>query len=270
VATLIKSFNRAYDVEETRSWLTKKALSVGLTLLLAVLVNAAFVMLITGGQLGQWVADKTSLGSTFQLVWGILYWFLAVLFIIFVLALLYFLGPNVEQSFRWISPGSVVATLAWVLIALGFRLYLLFSDPGSAYGALGSIVVLMFFLYLTGIAFVLGAEVNAIVGPRYDPEVVEDLAQHPQKLETVADQAAAETRARELDARDGTNVPSQAKRQSFPVGRKAANSAPGDASIVTLSQSQHTPTRGERVMASLGGLLVAVLLMVVRRKTEKS
>jgi membrane protein len=263
VAALIKAFNRAYDVEETRGWFKKKAIAIGLTLLLAVMANAAFVMLVFGGKLGKWVAGKANLGDTFTLIWSIAYWPLAVIFVMFVLAILYYLGPNVEQSFRWISPGSVVATVVWILIAVGFRLYLTFSDPGSAYGAMGSIVVLMFFLYLSGIAFVLGAEVNAIIGRRYDPEVIEDLARNPEKIESVEDRARAERHAEELDRRTGDKESGRTRRSPFPVGRKSREPAPA------MAITRQEPGRGSRLLAALGGLLVAIALTLVRRRTAR-
>ena len=104
---------------------------------------------------------------------------LAFIFVVLVLALLYYVGPNVKQSYRWLSPGSIVATILWAIAAFGFQFYLRFADPGSAYGALGSIVVFMFFLYVSGIICVLGAEVNAILGEHFDPETIEDLAVAP-------------------------------------------------------------------------------------------
>jgi membrane protein len=93
----------------------------------------------------------------------------------FLLALLYYFGPNVKQSFVFISPGSIIATLLWIAVVFGFQIYLTFSDPGSAYGTFGGIIVLLFFLYVTAIVFLLGAEINAVVGRQKDPETIADL-----------------------------------------------------------------------------------------------
>ena len=113
------------------------------------------------------------------MAWNLARWPLAIASIVFILAVLYYAGPNIEQSFRWISPGSVLATALWLIATGGFGIYLQFSNPGSAYGVLGSVLVLMFYLYVTGIIFLLGAELNALIGRRYDPETVEDLAKRP-------------------------------------------------------------------------------------------
>jgi membrane protein len=179
VNALVESFNLAYGVEEGRPFLRKKALVLGLTLMLALLINLAFVLLVFGQRIGSWIADKAGLGPAFDLTWNIARWPLAIAAIAFILAVLYYAGPNVEQSFRWISPGSLFATLLWLIATAGFGIYLRFSNPGSAYGVLGSVLVLLFYLYVTGIIFLIGAELNALLGRRYDPATVEDLATRP-------------------------------------------------------------------------------------------
>ncbi|MBX6342589.1 MAG: YihY/virulence factor BrkB family protein [Thermomicrobiaceae bacterium] len=201
VASIMKAFNRAYDVEETRGFVKTRAISVGLTVLIAVLVNLAFAASVFGGAIGRLIAGRLGLGRAFDLAWNILRWPASVVFIMFLLAILFYLGPNVKQQFKWISPGSVVATLLWLLVAIGFRIYLLVSNPGSAYGALGSVVVFLFFLYLSALAFLVGAEVNAVLGRRFDPETIRDLAEHPEKVETPEDQEEARRHLRELRRR---------------------------------------------------------------------
>jgi membrane protein len=237
VATLMKGFNRAYDVAEERSFVRKKVVAIGLTALISVLIVAAFALFVFGEQIGSFIAGQVGLGGAFMTTWQILRWPMAIVFIMFLLAVLYYLGPNVEQSFRWISPGSVVATLIWVVIVMGFNLYLALADPGSAYGALGSVVVLLFFLYLTGIAFMVGAEVNAVLGKRYDPETIEDLAQHPEKNTDAEHAAAAEQRARNLDEREGTQTaPRRTSSHRRGFGARVATGAGSLAAALVLSR----------------------------------
>src|SRR5690606_33626413 len=174
-ATLMKAFNRAYDIDEDRPFIKKKAVAIGLTALLGLMINLAFVLFVFGGKIGQWVADRFGLGNAFELAVNIGRWPLGVLFLMLMLAVLYYLGPNVEQSFRWISPGSVAATVLWIGLVLGFSIYLQFSNPGSAYGTLSSILVFLFFLYLTAIVLLIGAELNAVMEKRYDPATVKDI-----------------------------------------------------------------------------------------------
>ncbi|HUG16962.1 MAG TPA: YihY/virulence factor BrkB family protein [Thermomicrobiales bacterium] len=218
ISALMKAFNRAYDVEEERPFVRKKLVAIGLTILVSVLIIAAFALFVFGEQIGTLIAEQAGLGDAFVTTWQILRWPLAIVFIMFLLAVLYYVGPNVEQSFRWISPGSVLATLLWVAIVYGFSIYLNFSDPGSAYGAVGSVVVLLFFLYLSGIAFVSGAELNAVLGKRFDPETVEDLATSPRKVVEAEDQRLARSRFAGLRRRE---------RGESPGTRAAQPSRPG-------------------------------------------
>jgi membrane protein len=163
VGILITGFNRAYDVVEERPFLRKKLLTLGLTLLLVLFINLAFALLVFGQQLGAWIADWVGLGSAFDTLWAIARWPTAILGIMLMLAVLYWAGPNVDQPFRWITVGSIVATLLWLIIVAGFGLYLSISNPGSAYGVVGSVIVLLFFLNITGLVFFLGSEINAIL-----------------------------------------------------------------------------------------------------------
>src|SRR5919202_2669115 len=198
MTALIKAFNRAYDVKETRPFVRQKLTAIGLTVLSAALVVAAFVLFAFGGSIGSWVANLFGLGSVFTLVWNLLRWPLAIIFIAFMLAVVYYLGPNIQQSFRWISPGSVVATILWLASVLLFKFYLVISNPGSAYGAAGSVLVLLFFLYVSGSIVVFGAELNAVLEKHVDPKTVTDLAHHPETVESSKEHAKAKHRAEQL------------------------------------------------------------------------
>jgi membrane protein len=168
VTSLIKGLNRTYDVDEERGLVKKKLLSLGLTALFLVLFNAAFVLFVFGRQLGVWIAGKIGLGTVFSSLWNIGRWPVAVVLVMLFLSLLFYLGPNIDQDWRWVSPGSIFATLVWVIIVFGFKFYLAVSNPGSAYGIFGALVVLLFFLYVTGLIFLLGSEMNAVILKRSD------------------------------------------------------------------------------------------------------
>lgn len=163
VGILITGFNRAYDVGEERPFVRKKAVTLGLTLLLVLFVNLAFALLVFGHQIGSWLAGWIGLGAAFDLAWDIMRWPAAILGIMLMLAVLYWAGPNVRQPFRWVTVGSLVATLLWLIIVAGFGIYINISNPGSAYGVVGSVIVLLFFLNITGLVFFLGAEINAVL-----------------------------------------------------------------------------------------------------------
>lgn len=245
IGAFVKAFNRAYDVEETRGFVKTKLINLGLTLLVGVMVIAAIALFIFGENIGSWIADRAGLGSVFEVFWRILSWVLAPIFIMFVLAVLYFLGPNVEQSFKWISPGSIVATLLWLAILIGFSIYLSFSNPGSAYGTLGSVVVLLFFLYLSAVAFVTGAEANAVLQRRYDEKTVEDLATSPEKVSHPDDHANAVDRAENMDRRDGTDIASKAPTQHKGFGGRLASGVWSLILAVIIARFRR-PSRGDR------------------------
>jgi membrane protein len=168
VTSLIKGLNRTYDVDEERGFVKKKAMSLGLTILFLILFNAAFVLFVFGRQIGVWIADKIGLGSVFSALWNIGRWPIAIVLIMLFLSLLFYFGPNIDQDWRWVSPGSIFATLLWVIVVVGFKFYLAVSNPGSAYGIFGALVVLLFFLYVTGLIFLLGSELNAVILKRSD------------------------------------------------------------------------------------------------------
>jgi membrane protein len=177
VGALIKAFNRVFAVEEERPGLQKRLVSIGLTLLLIAILNGAFVAMVYGRRIGGWLADEIGAGNAFELGWTIALWPLALVGIVVVLGILYWLGPDIELPFKWVSPGSAAATVLWLLLVAGFGIYLKFADPGSAYGVLGGVVVLMFFLYLTAMVILIGAEVNAIVRDEQRGTLREDLAE---------------------------------------------------------------------------------------------
>lgn len=176
VGSLIRAFNRAYGVAETRSFVQRARLKLILTLFVTISINLAFAAVVFGHRIGQRLADAFDLSARFNRLWNLLTWPTAIVAMMLLFAALYYAGPNVDLSFRWISPGSALATALWLGAASLFGWYLDVSNPGSAYGALGGVVVLLFFLDVTGLIFLLGAKLNAEIGKRFDPLTIDDLA----------------------------------------------------------------------------------------------
>ncbi len=245
--TIIKAFNRAYDVKETRPFIRQKLTSIGLTILSAVLVVAAFVLFVFGGNIGSWVANLFGLSSAFTLIWNLLRWPLAIIFIAFLLAVVYYLGPNIQQSFRWISPGSVVATILWIAIVLGFKFYLLISDPGSAYGAAGSVLVLLVFLYLSGMIVVLGAEINAVLAAHVDRKTITDRARHPEKVESPEEHAKAKQRA------------GQVTQGQEPAGVHAGGPKTQAGNVTDAPEQTPTPARSPEPKHGIAGTMATAV-----------
>ncbi len=161
---MITTLNAAYGVLETRPWWKRRLVAVGLTVALAGFVLSALVLMLYGSHIALVIAEWFHLGSVFTSVWKVLQWFFVLGFVQLALGLLYFFGPNVKEvKWRWLIPGSMLALGLWLLISFGFDLYLhLFNAFSATYGSLGAVIVLLLWLFLTGIAILLGGEVNAV------------------------------------------------------------------------------------------------------------
>ncbi|MEZ4521754.1 MAG: YihY/virulence factor BrkB family protein [Thermomicrobiales bacterium] len=210
VGALIKAFNRAYDTEEDRSFPKKKASAVLLTIMMGIVVNLAFVLWVFGGQIGGWLAEEFNMGSTFDWVWNLSRIPVGVLVIIFMLSVLYYYGPMAKQEFRWVLPGAVFSTVSWGVLVLGFSIYLRFASPGSAYGALSGLIVFLFFLYLTSLLFLVGAELNAVLARRHDERY--------QTAIGVESRMRAREAVVDLDSTPRRSIPAASSAASLAVG----------------------------------------------------
>jgi membrane protein len=173
INALGQALNAAYDVPETRPWWKVRLISVALTVAQAVLIISALLIVLYGGRLGHFLAAPIHEGHPFSIAWKILQWPIALAFVFLAFGLIYQFAPNLparrrggrlpasDYRRRWLSPGVLVAVLLWLLVSLGFRLYLHFFNSYSAtYGSLGALIILMLWFYLTGAAILLGGEVN--------------------------------------------------------------------------------------------------------------
>lgn len=164
VRALMNALNSAYAVPETRAFWKKILLSLVYTLGLAVLVIIAGGALLLGPQTIKWLSGYVGLGDLFITVWTWLRFPVVILVLMLIAALVYYVVPNIEQPFRFITPGAIVAVLVWVLASIGFSIYVShFANYDATYGSLGGIVALLFSFYLTAAVLLLGAEINAEV-----------------------------------------------------------------------------------------------------------
>ncbi len=184
VVTVMQAFNRAYGIEETRNIVVKRLVALGLTLVLSLLLVSGFILLIFGGDIGAWLAGRFGFGGAFAAVWNVLRIPLVLVGISLGLAILYWKGPHVDQQFEWITPGSVLATLLWFLATVAFGFYVQSFAAESfrnTYGAVSGLILFLFYLYLTSVVILLGAELNAETTKRYDPELIRDKMTDPRK-----------------------------------------------------------------------------------------
>lgn len=162
VGILLVGFNRAYAVEETRSYIHKRSLQVLLTVALVIFINVAFILLIFGERLGNWLFEYFDLSDTFLTIWNYARWPFALLCLALILFVLYWTGPNVQQPVRQILWGTGFTTLGLLVLFLGLGLYVQFADPESAYGLVGGVILLLLLLKWAGMVFFLGAIINSV------------------------------------------------------------------------------------------------------------
>ena len=157
------ALNLAYDVKESRPWWKVQAIALLMTVASALLVLLGVTLIALGGKAGLWLADKVDFGSEYLIIWRHLRWPVTALVIMFALALTYYLLPDVEQQFKFITPGSVAGSIFWLLATWGFTFYVEhFANYNVAYGSLAGIAILLTWLYIGGLIFILGGEMNAI------------------------------------------------------------------------------------------------------------
>jgi membrane protein len=164
VRTLMVALNRAYEVEEGRAWWKRWPLSLLYTVALGVLVVVSTVLMVLGPRLGAWATDRAGLPGWVQDAMSWLRLPLALLLTTAAVVLVYRFLPNVRQRLRLVVPGAVLAVLLWTAVSFGFQLYVeRFGSFGATYGSIGAVIVLLTYLWLTGQALLLGAELNAVI-----------------------------------------------------------------------------------------------------------
>ena len=160
--SVMEAMNVMYEIEEARPFWKQLLISVFLSLGVAALLLFALVLVVFGPEIGGAVADVVGLGYVFEVVWNVVQWPVLLFLVVLAFALVYYYAPDVEQRFRWISPGSIVAVVAWVLFSLAFSLYVEFGSF-DAYGSIAGIIILMLYIYYSAFIMLVGAELNQVV-----------------------------------------------------------------------------------------------------------
>jgi membrane protein len=159
---IIDTLNQAYDIQEGRPWWKVKLIALALTIALAVFIVTSFALVIVGPTLAEKVAVWAHLGPAFALSWKILQWPLVFMLVALAVALIYYYAPDAVQEWVWITPGSLLATTLWLAISLAFKYYVShFTSYNATYGAIGGVIVLMLWFYVSALAVLVGAELNA-------------------------------------------------------------------------------------------------------------
>ena len=159
---IMETLNRAYDIEESRPWWKVKLIGLGLTISLAAFIVVSFALVLVGPTLAERVAVWAHMGPAFTWAWKIAQWPVIFLLVATAVALIYYFAPDAVQEWRWLIPGSILATVLWLAISLAFKFYVArFGSYNATYGTIGGVIVLMLWFYLSALAVLVGAELNA-------------------------------------------------------------------------------------------------------------
>ena len=157
----IEALNIAYGVQDDRPFWKTRPLAVGLAVVIGILMLVALSVMIVGPRFGEWIAIRIHLPHSVVLLWPYIHWSIAIGFSILAVEILYFLAPNVQQRFWATLPGAILAVSCWIALSYLLGLYFRhFASFNKTYGTLGAAIALMTWLYWTGFALLVGAELN--------------------------------------------------------------------------------------------------------------
>jgi membrane protein len=221
MVALIDTLNRAYDVEDARPWWKQRLTAILLTVGVAAFILTSFALVVAGPQLAESIAGRVGLGAALEWTWKILQWPIVFALVATAFGLIYYFAPDVDQDFVFLTPGSVLATMLWLVGSLAFRFYVVnFGSYNETYGTIGGIMVLLLWLYISGLCVIIGAEMNA---------EIEHASEHgkaagektPGQRKTIGARAAREFRSRQAQ-------PAQAPAR-VPVGAPRPRTSPAAA-----------------------------------------
>jgi membrane protein len=162
--SVMEAMNVMYEVEEDRPFWKKYGISIFISLAVVLLMLTAFVIVVFGRSIGGAVAETVGLGTVFQTVWSIVQWPIVACVVLFTFAVVYYFAPAAKQRWRWISPGSVLAFIFWLLFSLAFSYYAgNFSSYNETYGSLAGVIIFMLYVYYSALIMLVGAEMNQVI-----------------------------------------------------------------------------------------------------------
>jgi membrane protein len=163
MGSLVKAVNRAYDRVETRPFWKVRLIAIVLVGLTGLVMAGLFLLIVFGGPLGEAIADQANLGGAFDLLWDLLRWPLTFVAILLFFAILYYLAPDLQhRNWKWVTPGSFVGAVLWLVLSGLFALYTSFAGSyDKTYGSLAGAIVLLLWLNYSAFAVLFGAELNS-------------------------------------------------------------------------------------------------------------
>lgn len=163
LSAIMQQLNITYEVKDGRPYWKFHATALLLMVLFFILVIGGFSLIIFGGLIQGWLEGFLGAGKPVLIVFATVRWIIVVVFLLLAFAIVYYFGPDVEQKFRFISPGSIFGVVFLALASLGFQYYVShFSNYSLTYGSIGAVIILQLWLYIAGMVLLLGAEVNVL------------------------------------------------------------------------------------------------------------
>jgi len=263
----IDTLNRAYDVEEGRPWWKVRLTAILLTVGVALFILVSFALVLAGPTVAERLANVWGLGPAFEWTWKILQWPIVFALASIGIALIYYFAPDVKQDWIWLTPGSVFATWLWLLATLGFKFYV--ANMGKfteTYGAIGGVMVLMLWFYISGLVILIGAEMNAVIehASPHGKDPGEKVAGQKRMIGTMAMRAWIARRRRR-----GQKVPS-ADEVSEVVEGKAPVPVPVTAMVSTPpTRRLLPPARRFSDWLIAGGVLAAEIYLAAKALSSR-
>lgn len=164
IKAIMKAFNRAYEVDEDRSFVFGRLIAIVLTIAMVLVICVAFVLPIFGKMFGEYFFSFFGYSDEFIQFWTMMRWVVSSIIFFVVLTLLYKLAPNKHIDFIQAIWGAIFATIGWQLVSLAFSFYVsTIGNYSAMYGSLGAVIILMIWFYLSGIIIIIGGVINAVI-----------------------------------------------------------------------------------------------------------
>ena len=230
VVSMCTTLNTAYDITEGRPWWKVRLVAIGLTVGLSFFILTSLALVLVGPAAAEKLAESAGLGAAFKWTWWVAQWPLVFVLVATAIAMLYYFAPDARQEWIWITPGSVLATSLWVLVSLAFKFYVAnFGAYTETYGVIGAVMVLLLWFYLSGVAILLGAELNAEIehASPYGKDVGEKVPGEKKAIGALAEEEYEAKKASGEDPavpfREGENCDVDAKPRTPPSRVRASD-----------------------------------------------
>ena len=172
--SIMNALNVVFHTVDSRRWWRRRLAALGLTIGLSLFTLTALVLLVFGRRIGEAVAQWIGMGAVFTAIWNIAQWPVLVACVFTAITLVYQLAPWAEVRRSWVSPGSAFAVAGWLLVSLGLREWVgVVGGYNATYGSIGGVILLMLWLYLSGMVLLVGAEIDSEIHRAARPDEAE-------------------------------------------------------------------------------------------------